>query len=36
VIGPKGLAAGEVELKQRATGERRTLPLDDALRALGA
>jgi prolyl-tRNA synthetase len=36
VIGPKGIAAGEVELKDRATGARRALPLDDALRALGA
>jgi prolyl-tRNA synthetase len=36
VIGPKGLASGEVELKDRATGERRSLPLEDALRALGA
>ena len=36
VIGPKGLAQGEVELKRRATGERQTLPLDDALKALGA
>ena len=36
VIGPKGLAGGEVELKRRATGERRTLPLDDALKALAA
>ncbi|MGZ5947924.1 MAG: His/Gly/Thr/Pro-type tRNA ligase C-terminal domain-containing protein, partial [Caulobacteraceae bacterium] len=36
VIGPKGLASGEVELKRRATGERQTLPLEDALMALGA
>ena len=36
VIGPKGLASGEVELKRRATGERRSLPLEDALKALGA
>jgi prolyl-tRNA synthetase len=36
VIGPKGLAEGMVELKRRATGERQTLPLDDALKALGA
>jgi prolyl-tRNA synthetase len=36
VIGPKGLASGEVELKRRATGERQTLPLEAALRALGA
>jgi prolyl-tRNA synthetase len=36
VIGPKGIAAGEVELKRRSTGERQTLPLDAALKALGA
>ena len=36
VIGPKGLAEGLVELKRRSTGERQTLSLDDALRALGA
>jgi prolyl-tRNA synthetase len=36
VIGPKGIAAGEVELKRRATGERQTLSLEAALKALGA
>jgi len=36
IIGPRGLAEGNVELKRRATGERQTLPLDDALKALGA
>ncbi|MDB5460474.1 MAG: proS, partial [Caulobacteraceae bacterium] len=36
VIGPKGVAEGSVELKRRATGERQSLPLDDALKALGA
>ena len=36
VIGPKGLADGVVEFKRRATGEKQSLPLDDALRALGA
>jgi prolyl-tRNA synthetase len=36
VIGPKGLAQGEVELKRRATGERQTLSLEAALKALGA
>jgi prolyl-tRNA synthetase len=36
VIGPKGLKEGVVELKRRATGERQTLPLADALKALGA
>jgi prolyl-tRNA synthetase len=36
VIGPKGLAEGNVELKRRATGEKQVLPLDQALQALGA
>ena len=36
VIGPKGLKDGVVELKRRATGEKQTLPLSDALKALGA
>jgi prolyl-tRNA synthetase len=36
IIGPRGLADGTVELKRRATGERRTLPLDEALAAICA
>ena len=36
IIGPKGLAEGAVELKRRATGERRSLPLEAALKELGA
>jgi len=36
IIGPRSLAEGNVELKRRATGERQVLPLDDALKALGA
>ncbi|HEY5412593.1 MAG TPA: His/Gly/Thr/Pro-type tRNA ligase C-terminal domain-containing protein, partial [Caulobacteraceae bacterium] len=36
IIGPRGLAEGNVELKRRATGERQSLPLGDALQALGA
>ncbi|WP_091739433.1 proline--tRNA ligase [Phenylobacterium immobile] len=36
VIGPKGLADGVVELKRRATGEKQSLPLTDALKAIGA
>jgi prolyl-tRNA synthetase len=36
IIGPKGLAEGKVELKNRRSGERRSLPLDEALKALGA
>ena len=34
VIGPKGLADGVVELKRRATGEKQSLPLDAALKAI--
>jgi prolyl-tRNA synthetase len=36
IIGPRGLADGVVELKRRADGERRSLPLAEALGALGA
>ena len=36
IVGPKGLKDGVVELKRRATGERQTLPLADALKVLGA
>ena len=36
IIGPKGVAEGKVELKNRRSGERQSLPLDEALRALGA
>jgi prolyl-tRNA synthetase len=36
IIGPKGLADGVVELKRRATGERQSLPLDAALKAITA
>jgi prolyl-tRNA synthetase len=36
IVGPKGLAAGTVELKRRADGSRETLPLDAVLtRVLG-
>jgi prolyl-tRNA synthetase len=34
IIGPRGLAEGNVELKRRASGERRSLPLDQALAAI--
>ena len=34
VIGPKGLANGEVELKTRATGVQRTCSLDEAVSIL--
>jgi prolyl-tRNA synthetase len=36
VVGPKGLASGQVELKRRATGERATLSPEDALARLAA
>ncbi|HEX8232188.1 MAG TPA: proline--tRNA ligase [Caulobacteraceae bacterium] len=36
IVGPKGLAEGKVELKRRATGDRQSLPLEQALQALGA
>jgi prolyl-tRNA synthetase len=34
IVGPRGLTEGVVELKRRASGERRTLPLDEALKAI--
>ena len=34
IIGPKGLKDGVVELKRRATGEKRTLPMAEALAEL--
>jgi prolyl-tRNA synthetase len=34
IVGPKGLANGEVEIKRRATGERNTLALDAAIKKL--
>jgi prolyl-tRNA synthetase len=36
IIGPKGLAEGKVELKNRRSGDRQSLPLDEALKVLGA
>jgi prolyl-tRNA synthetase len=36
IIGPRGLAEGNVEVKRRATGERHILPLTDALALIGA
>jgi len=36
IVGPKGVADGVVELKRRATGERQTLPLEAALKAITA
>ncbi len=34
IVGPKGVADGVVELKRRASGERQTLPLDQALKVI--
>jgi prolyl-tRNA synthetase len=34
IVGPKGVKAGEVEIKERKTGERATMPIDAALRRL--
>jgi len=36
IVGPKGLAEGKVEIKRRATGERQSLPLDEALKVITA
>ena len=35
IVGPRGAAAGRVELKRRASGERADLTLDEALARLG-
>ena len=36
IVGPKGVKAGEVELKERATGARHTLGFDCRLNRLAA
>jgi len=37
IVGPRGIAAGTVELKKRATGERHELSIDSAIaRLVGA
>jgi prolyl-tRNA synthetase len=36
IVGPRGAAAGEVEIKNRKSGERLTLPVAEALAKLGA
>ncbi len=36
IVGPKGVARGEVEMKRRATGERETLTLEAAVNRLVA
>ena len=35
IVGPRGVAAGEVEIKNRKSGERETVPLATALQRLG-
>jgi prolyl-tRNA synthetase len=34
IVGPRGVAEGVVELKRRATGERQSLSLDAAIKAI--
>jgi prolyl-tRNA synthetase len=34
IVGPRGAASGEVEIKRRSTGERETLSLDAAINRL--
>jgi prolyl-tRNA synthetase len=34
ILGPRGLASGEAEIKHRKTGERETLPISDAVARL--
>jgi prolyl-tRNA synthetase len=36
IVGPRGIAAGTVELKRRATGERQELSIESALARLAA
>jgi prolyl-tRNA synthetase len=35
IVGPRGVAAGEVEIKNRKSGERETLPIAEAKKRLG-
>jgi prolyl-tRNA synthetase len=35
IVGPRGVAAGEIEVKRRATGERDTKPIATLLASLG-
>ena len=32
IVGPKGLGQGQVEVKRRATGERSSVAIEDAIR----
>ena len=34
IVGPRGVASGEVEIKDRATGERETLSIEAAINKL--
>jgi prolyl-tRNA synthetase len=34
IVGPKGAAAGEAEVKRRQSGERQALPLDAVVRRI--
>jgi prolyl-tRNA synthetase len=36
IIGPRGVAAGEIEIKNRRTGERETMPIEAAAKRFGA
>ena len=36
IVGPKGVKAGEAEVKHRKTGKRETLPIDAALKRVVA
>ena len=36
IVGPRGVAAGTVEVKNRRTGERQDLPAEAALKRLTA
>jgi prolyl-tRNA synthetase len=33
-VGPKGLGQGQVEVKRRATGERSSISIEDAIRVV--
>ncbi|TIN05394.1 MAG: proline--tRNA ligase, partial [Mesorhizobium sp.] len=35
IVGPRGVASGEVEIKHRRSGERETLPIAEAQKRLG-
>ncbi len=35
IVGPKGLAAGKIELKKRKTGQREEVPIDQAISRFG-